>query len=86
MADEAETKKLMTNTLPQIFTEIEKSIQSAEKAVKATNERIAKVEQIANEAKELAELLKSTLVDGMIAMNNNFSEKGLQKDNSNSNK
>ena len=86
MADDAETKKLMTNTLPQIFTEIENSIKTSQKAVKATDERIAKVEQIANQAMELAELLKSVLVDGMIAMNNNFSEKGLKKDNTHSGK
>jgi hypothetical protein len=86
MADNAETKKLMTSTLPQIFAEIEKSIESTRKAAKTTDERIAKVEQIANQAMELAELLKSVLVDGMVAMNNNFSEKGLGKDNTHSGK
>ena len=86
MADSTETKKLMTNTLPQIFAEIENTIQSTQKAVKATDERIAKVEQIANQAMELAELLKSVLVDGMVAMNNNLSEKGLGKDNTHSGK
>ena len=86
MADDAESKKLMTSTLPQIFAEIEKGLESTRKAAKATDERIAKVEQIANQAMELAELLKSVLVDGMVAMNNNFSEKGLGKDNTRSGK
>ena len=86
MPDDAESKKLMTSTLPQIFAEIEKGIESTRKAAKAADERIAKVEQIANQAMELAELLKSVLVDGMVAMNNNFSEKGLGKDNTHSSK
>jgi len=86
MADDAESKKLMTSTLPQIFAEIEKGLESTRKAAKATDERIAKVEQIADQAMELAELLKSVLVDGMDAMNNNFSEKGLGKDNTHSGK
>lgn len=86
MANSAETKKLMTSTLPQIFAEIENSIESTRKSAKVTDERIAKVEQIANQALELAELLKSVLIDGMVAMNNNFSEKGLGKDNTHSGK
>ena len=86
MADNVETKKLMTNTLPQIFAEIENSLESTRKAAKVTEERLAKVEQLANQALELAELLKSVLVDGMVAMNNNFTEKGLAKDNNQSSK
>ncbi len=86
MANNVETKKLMTSTLPQIFAEIENTMESTRKAAKATDERLAKVEQIANQAMELAELLKSVLVDGMVAMNNNFSEKGLGKDDTHSGK
>jgi hypothetical protein len=78
MADDVETKRLMTNTLPQIFADIENSLKSTQKAIKATDERLSKVEQAANQALELAELLKALLLDEMIAMNKIFSDKGLK--------
>jgi hypothetical protein len=46
-----------------------------DKATKIANERIAGVEQIAKDAKQLAELLKLALMDGVKAMDKRLSEK-----------
>ena len=129
MAEQSETRKIMTKPLPQILDEIEDSIgladeaaknardaaeearkageQAAENAVKfasqritnieeaikvsderitkvekAINERITKidehitkVEQIAKNALQLAELLKSAVIDGVVAVDRRISEK-----------
>jgi len=97
MANNRETRRIMTKPLPQILDEIEDSIRLADKAAKdardaavearkagekaveeatrVENERIAKVEQIAKNALQLAELLKSAVIGGVAAVDKRLSEK-----------
>jgi hypothetical protein len=97
MANEIETKKIMTQPLPQILDEIEDSIrlaneaakdarQAAEEARKAgekaaneaarvTAEKIFKVEQMAKNAMQQAELLKLAIMDAVAAIEKRLSGK-----------
>jgi Cdc6-like AAA superfamily ATPase len=97
MANEIETKKIMTQPLPQILDEIEDSIrlaneaakdarQAAEEARKAGEkaaneaarvaaEKISKVEQMAKNAMQQAELLKLAIMDAIAAIEKRLSGK-----------
>ncbi len=85
MADNIETRKIMTKPLPQILDEIEDSLKLADEAAKNAREaaeaarkagekaaseaarvaaeKIARVEKKADEAMQLAELLKQALME-----------------------
>lgn len=99
MVNEMETKKIMTQPLPQILDEIEDSIKLANEAAKnareaaeearkagekAANEaarvvaeQIAKVEQTAKSAMQLAELVNSAIMEAVAVL-----EKRLQESDS----
>jgi len=49
--------------------------KAVEEATRVENERIAKVEQIAKNALQLAELLKSAVIGGVVAVDKRLSEK-----------
>ncbi|MFC2060761.1 hypothetical protein ACFLTZ_06755 [Chloroflexota bacterium] len=51
--------------------------KAAKDVTKIANERIEKVEQIANNALQLAELLKLALIDGVTAVDNRLSGKAV---------
>lgn len=96
MAENRETRKIMTKPLPQILDEIEESIRLADEAAKdarnaaaeankagekaiseagrIVNERIVKVERLAKNAMQLAELLKLAIMDGATAIDKRLSE------------
>ena len=97
MANEIETKKIMTKPLPQILDEIEDSIKladeaaknareaaeearkagekAAREAAKVAAEAIAKVEQIAKSAMQLAELVNLAVMEAAVAVDKRLSEK-----------
>lgn len=97
MADETETRKIMTKPLPQILDEIEDSIRLANEAAKSAREaaeaarkagekaageaarvaaeKIARVEQKADKAMQLAELLKLVVMEAATAVETRLSGK-----------
>jgi len=103
MADEIETRKIMTKPLPQILDEIEDSIKLADEAArnareaaeearkageKAANEAarvaaeaIARVERVAKNAMQLAELLNLAITDAVTAVEKRLSGKATSKEN-----
>ena len=103
MANEIETRKIMTKPLPEILDELEDSIKLADEAAKSAREAaeearkagekaageaarvateaIAKVEQIASNAMQLAELLNLALTDAVVAVDKRLSRKATTKRN-----
>ena len=99
MANEIETRKIMTKPLPEILDEIEDSIKLADEAAKNAREAaeqarkagekaaseaarvaaeaIAKVEQVARNALQLAELLNLAVMDGVVAIEKRLSGKAI---------
>ena len=67
MVDDSKSRKIMTKPLPQILDELIDSNQS-------TNERIDRVEQIAQNALQLAELLKLAMTEGNSAIGKRLSQ------------
>ena len=54
--------------------------KAAKEAIRVANERIDKVEQIAKDAMQLAELLKLAVMDGVSAIDKRLSEKAPDKE------
>jgi len=54
--------------------------KAAKEAIRVVNERIDKVEQIAKDAMQLAELLKLAVMDGVTAIDKRLSEKAPDKE------
>jgi hypothetical protein len=75
MVDDAKSKKIMTKPLPQILDELMDSNKIA-------NERIDRVEQIAQSALRLAELLKLAMTEGTSAIDKRLFQEAQAKDKS----
>ena len=73
MVDDSKSRKIMTKPLPQILDELVDSNKSA-------NERINRVEQIAQNALHLAELLKLAMTEGNSAIDKRLSQEASTKD------
>jgi len=73
MVDDSKTRKIMTKPLPQILDELVDSN-------KITNERIDRVEQIAENALRLAELLKLAMTEGNSAIDKRLSQQAPTKE------
>jgi fructose-1,6-bisphosphatase len=73
MVDDSKTRKIMTKPLPQILDELVDSNKS-------TNERIDRVEQIAQNALQLAELLKLAMTEGNSAIDKRLSQQASTKE------
>ena len=75
MVDDGKARKIMTKPLPQILDELMDSNKS-------TNERIDRVEQIAQNALRLAELLKLAMTEGTSAIDKRLFQEAQAKDKS----
>jgi len=97
MVNETETKKIMTEPLPQILDEIEDSIRlandaaknareaaeearkagekAASEAARVTAEKISRVEQMAKNAMQQAELVKLAVKEAVVAIEKRLSGK-----------
>ena len=75
MVDDGKSRKIMTKPLPQILDELMDSNKS-------TNERIDRVEQIAQNALRLAELLKLAMTEGTFAIDKRLFQEAPTKDKS----
>jgi hypothetical protein len=73
MVDDSKSRKIMTKPLPQILDELMDSNKS-------TNERIDRVEQIAQNALRLAELLKLAMTEGTSAVDKRLLQEASTKD------
>ena len=73
MVDDGKSRKIMTKPLPQILDELVDSNRS-------TNKRIDRVEQIAQNALQLAELLKLAMTEGNSAIDKRLSQKASPKE------
>jgi hypothetical protein len=73
MIDDSKSRKIMTKPLPQILDELMDSNKS-------TNERIDRVEQIAQSALRLAELLKLAMTEGTSAVDKRLLQESSTKD------
>jgi len=75
MVDDGKARKIMTKPLPQILDELMDSNKIA-------NERIDRVEQIAQNALRLAELLKLAMTEGTSAIDKRLFQEAQAKDKS----
>jgi hypothetical protein len=75
MTDDSKSRKIMTKPLPQILDELVDANKSA-------NERIDRVEQIAQNALQLAELLKLAMTEGTSAIDKRLLQEAPTKDKS----
>jgi hypothetical protein len=75
MVNDGKSRKIMTKPLPQILDELMDSNKNA-------NERIDRVEQIAQNALRLAELLKLAMTEGTSAIDKRLFQEASTKDKS----
>ena len=75
MVNDGKSRKIMTKPLPQILDELMDSNKNA-------NERIDRVEQIAQNTLRLAELLKLAMTEGTSAIDKRLFQEASTKDKS----